>query len=119
MELPEEVKTEQTDAPADQMEEAEQEVKEEAEKEVEEESSANTSLVGDESHMLAAPIMSQPKVVNLLEGGDWLCLPSQFSSIVIITKIYLSPRSSSYERLLCSPAYGPGYSLSAALLYLI
>merc|ERR1712110_620025 len=38
------------------------EEKEEAEKEVEEESSANTSLVGDESHMLAAPVMSQPKV---------------------------------------------------------
>ena len=116
MELTEEVKTELTD----KLEEPEQEVKEEtekevkeekeeAEKEVEEESSANTSLVGDESHMLAAPVMSQPKVVNLLEGGDWLCLPSQFSSIVIITKIYTSPRSSSYQSIwtwlvsLCCP----------------
>ena len=108
MELSEEVKTELTDPTADQLEEPEQEVKEEAEKEVEEESSANTSLVGDESHMLAAPVMSQPKVVNLLEGGDWLCLPSQFSSIVMITKIYLSPRSSCNERLLYSPPHGPG-----------
>ena len=110
MELTEEDKTELTDQTEVKQEEPEPDVKEEPEvKEVEEESSANTSLVGDEeSHMLAAPVMSQPKVVNLLEGGDWLCLPSQFSSIVIITKIYLSPRSSCYERLLYSPAYGPG-----------
>ena len=130
MELTEEVKTEPSDQTADKVEEKEglkeekdeekdeekEEVTEESEKELEEESSANTSLVGDESHMMAAPVMSQPKVVNLLEGGDWLCLPSQFSSIVIITKIYLSPRPSCYERLLCSPTYGPGLSLSAALL---
>ena len=125
MELSEEVKTELTDSTANKLEEPEQEVKEETEKEVEaekevetekeveEESSANTSLVGDESHMLAAPVMSQPKVVNLLEGGDWLCLPSQFSSIVIITKIYHSPRSSSYQRRLqYSPAYMDLVSLS-------
>ena len=114
MELTDEVKTELTDQTAEKLEESEKEeneekeVKEEAEKELEEESSANTSLVGDESHMLAAPVMSQPKVVNLLEGGDWLCLPSQFSSIVMITKIYLSPRSSCNERLLYSPPHGPG-----------
>merc|ERR1719192_1950102 len=59
MELTEEVKTEPSDQTADKVEEKEG-VK--AEKELEEESSANTSLVGDESHMMAAPVMSQPKV---------------------------------------------------------
>ena len=118
MELTEEVKTELTDPPADQPDEPTKEVKEEdaedaekeqeQEQELEEESSANTSLVGDESHMLAAPVMSQPKVVNLLEGGDWLCLSPQFSSIVIITKIYLSPLPSRYERLLSSDGSLPG-----------
>jgi len=76
-------------------EEEDEEVEEDkkvAEEETEKASSANTSLVGDESHELAAPVMSQPKVVNLLEGGDWLCLSSQLT-VVILTKIYLS-----YER---------------------
>merc|ERR1711981_466206 len=55
-ELPElNIKAEQ---PTDNSEEP----SEEAEQETEEASSANTSLVGDESHMLAAPVMSQPKV---------------------------------------------------------
>merc|ERR1719445_2760223 len=61
MELTEEVKTELTDPPAEQPDEPTKE-EQELEQEQEEESSANTSLVGDESHMLAAPVMSQPKV---------------------------------------------------------
>merc|ERR1712079_34506 len=47
------------------MGELEQDIKQEDEKEDgegEESSSADRSLVGDESHMLAAPVMSQPKV---------------------------------------------------------
>lgn len=89
-----------TENPEDPSEEVNKEPKEEeeeedkklAEEETDKASSANTSLVGDESHELAAPVMSQPKVVNLLAGGDWLCLSSQLT-VVIITKIYLS-----YER---------------------